>query len=450
MCLPGVVLRLGHSTNLAPWYAPDLHPYLMALASGVAVLGASFLLLWACDAAQADISQALAIAVVALIAVLPEYAVDMYFTWQAGKFPDSDNAQLAIANMTGANRLLIGVAWGLIAVVQAVRFKRDVKLEPQRRTELLFLGMATAYAFVIPIKGSLAWYDGVVLLSIYVWYIILVGKRPASMGEAEGPAELLVKLPTHKRRFAVVTLFLAAAGVILANAEPFCESLKSSGAAMGINRFLLVQWLAPVASEAPEFTVALVFAWRGMAGAALGSLLSAKLNQWTLLVGMIPGVYALAHGSLSTPIPMGSVQMHEILLTAAQSLLAVVLLASMRLTLSGAILLFSLFVGQLIAPAVLSIHPAWSMGIKPEMIHVLFSVMYIVSAATIILQAPSRLLRLWKGTQIDDLCACDTEPRPARLWIFFDPENVPVKPRGPQCNQCPLRHAALQAAGERL
>ena len=52
--------------------------------AGVAIFGAAFLLVWACDAAQADVSQALSLAVVALIAVLPEYAVDMYFTWQAG------------------------------------------------------------------------------------------------------------------------------------------------------------------------------------------------------------------------------------------------------------------------------------------------------------------------------------------------------------------------------
>src|SRR5689334_18131922 len=83
------------------------HPqssYIVAIASGVAVLGASFLLLWACDAVQEDISQTLALAIVALIAVLPEYAVDMYITWQAGHNPEY--AHYAIANMTGANRLI--------------------------------------------------------------------------------------------------------------------------------------------------------------------------------------------------------------------------------------------------------------------------------------------------------------------------------------------------------
>ena len=143
----------------------------------------------------------------------------------------------------------------------------------------------------------------------------------------EGPAELIARLPRRPPPPRDTALFLFAGGAILANAEPFCEGLIGTGKVLHINEFLLVQWLAPIASEAPEFIVALVFAWRGQAGLALGSLLSAKLNQWTLLVGMIPGVFAVSHGTLAHPIPMGDFQMHEILLTAAQSLLGVVMLA---------------------------------------------------------------------------------------------------------------------------
>src|SRR6267142_2134741 len=77
-----------------------------AILSGVGIFGAAVLLSWAAEAAQVDIPQSLALAFLALIAVLPEYAVDMYFAWQAGK--DPTYTQYATANMTGANRLLIG------------------------------------------------------------------------------------------------------------------------------------------------------------------------------------------------------------------------------------------------------------------------------------------------------------------------------------------------------
>ena len=60
-------------------------------------------------------SPALAIALLALIAdVGDEYAVDMYFAWQAGK--DPKYTAFAMANMTGANRLLIGVGWAAVVL----------------------------------------------------------------------------------------------------------------------------------------------------------------------------------------------------------------------------------------------------------------------------------------------------------------------------------------------
>ncbi|MCC6859791.1 MAG: hypothetical protein IT158_14580 [Bryobacterales bacterium] len=388
--LPGIVARL---TDF------PAGPAAMAAVSGLAILSASFLLLWACDAAQSEISQSLALAVVALIAVLPEYAVDMYFTWQAGRHPESDYAHFAVANMTGANRLLIGVGWGAIALLYWFRFRRPVRLEKDRKLELSFLGLATAYAFLIPVKGNLAWYDGLVFAGLYLWYLVIAARRPSAGLEAGGPAALLLRLPRMWRRLGTAGMFVFAAGAILANAEPFCEGLVGTGRLLRINEFLLVQWLAPVASEAPEFVVALMFAWRGQAGLALGSLLSAKLNQWTLLVGMIPGVFAVSHATLAHPIPMGDLQMFEILLTAAQSLLAVVLLASLRLSLGGAALLFAMFVGQLAMPALSAVFPRLALGLTPAQIHPVYSVLYATLAFALFVLRPGRLLRLLPSTR---------------------------------------------------
>jgi cation:H+ antiporter len=418
--LPGMWMRL------AGW---GVSPQLEAAAAGSAIIGASFLLLWACDAAQTEMSQALALAVVALIAVLPEYSVDMYFTWQAGKNPAGDYAQCAIANMTGANRLLIGIAWGLIAALYWLRFRKPVRIEGERRTELFFLGLATLYAFLIPLKGTLAWYDGLVFLGVYAWYIAVAGKRPAGESRAEGPAEMLARLPKAARRLAIVAMFLFAGAVILANAEPFCEGLVRTGKALGINEFLLVQWLAPVASETPEFVVALMFAWRGEAGLALGSLLSAKLNQWTLLVGMIPGAFGLAHGSFAHPIPMGHFQMSELLLTAAQSMLAVVLLASMRLSTGGALLLSGMFAGQFILPVFSQWFPGLAFGLGSRQIHPVFSVMYVAVAAALFLQRPKDTTALVRGINRD--CGCDG-----------------AEPDRPECERCKWRFAAEKADEE--
>lgn len=391
MTLPGLSVRFIDT---------PLSPVLIALLTGLAILGASFLLTWACEVAQLDIPQAMAVAVVAFIAVLPEYAVDMYFTWMAGQQPDSDYASYAIANMTGANRLLIGVGWSAIVIIFACKHHCHVQLAPERRTDIVFLAMATVYALFIPIKGTLEWYDGLVLIAIYAWYIRIISKRPCEEEQPEGPAAVLAVLPRSQRIRTVLGIFIFAALVILFNAEPFSESLVSTGKLFGINEFLLVQWLAPIASEAPEFIVAIMFAARGNAALALGSLLSSKLNQWTLLVGMIPGVFAVSSGTL-TPIPMGNFQIQELLLTAAQSLFAVALLLDMRLSVREAVVLLTLFCLQLLSPLYeLPLESALQLAHDPLRLHGFFANIYLVLAAMLLVFQNKKVWLLRTGFRV--------------------------------------------------
>ena len=408
--IPGVFLRVsGIGGDLLTANNGQLS-YLVAIAAGISVLGASFLLLWACDAIQEDISQTLALAIVALIAVLPEYAVDMYITWTAGY--KTEYAHYAIANMTGANRLIIGAAWLVIVAIYWFKTRQSVRIEKDRRTELIFLGMATLYAFVITLKGSLAWYDGFVFVGIYAWYIRVAGRRPCAECEADGPAELLLSMPKVPRRLATLAMFLVAAAAIGFNAEQFTQGLLITGGILHIPKATLIQWLAPIASEAPEFTVAIMFTLRRRAGLALGSLLSSNLNQWTLLVGMIPWAYAISYGihnpgqnPFHHPIPMDQAQMNEIMLTAAQSLLGIIMLSTLRLSIGQVLLIFGLFAGQLIVPQFVAVFPQYApFGLQPQQIHPLFTLIYIVTSIALLLDKPHRLLGIWEGTRMEAPC----------------------------------------------
>ncbi len=392
LTLPGLALRFAH---------PDLSPIWVAVLSGIAILGASFLLTWACEVAQLDIPQAVAVAVVAFIAVLPEYAVDMYFTWMAGQHPESAYSHCAIANMTGANRLLIGVGWSAIVLIFAGRYHSAVALHDDKRTDVLFLGLATLYALLIPLKGSLTWVDGVVFLAIYAWYIWIIARRPCEEEQPEGPAAVLAQLPKKRRLRTVIAIFLFAALVILCNAEPFSESLVASGKLLGVNEFLLVQWLAPIASEAPEFIVALMFAFRGNAGLALGSLLSSKLNQWTLLVGMIPGVYAVSSGGLSPSINLDTHQFQEILLTAGQSIFAVALLLDLRLHVREAFWLLVLFAAQLLSPLYdAQLEAMLGLAHDPLRLHYFYAQVYLALAAILMIKNWRKVWQLRLGFKV--------------------------------------------------
>ncbi|BAV92399.1 sodium:proton exchanger [Candidatus Desulfovibrio trichonymphae] len=391
LTLPSLALRAVH---------PDISPLSVALLSGLAILGASFLLTWACEVAQMDIPQAVALAVVAFIAVLPEYAVDMYFTWMAGQNPSSAYSHYAIANMTGANRLLIGVGWSAIVLFFAGRFHKAVVLAADKRTDVVFLGIATLYALLIPLKVSLTIYDGLIFLGIYAWYMWIICRRPAGEKMPEGPAAVLVALPKTRRLKVVTGIFLFAAVVILCNAEPFSENLVASGKLLGVNEFLLVQWLAPIASEAPEFIVSLMFAFRGNAGLALGSLLSSKLNQWTLLVGMIPGVYAVSSGGIS-PMYLDSHQFEEILLTAGQSLFAVALLSDLRIAVRGASWLLTLFAAQLLSPLYdAQLEALLGLAHDPLRLHAWFAWLYLFLAVVLLLRSRRHVWTLRFGLKV--------------------------------------------------
>lgn len=162
---------------------------------------------------------------------------------------------------------------------------------------------------------------------------------------------------------------------------------------------------------------------------------------------MIPGVFALSHGSLANPIPMDSFQMHEILLTAAQSALAVVLLARLRLSLSGAFLLFALFAGQLVTRAVAESFPRIALGISKEQIHVFFSMLYLTAAAALFLQHPQWLLRLWRGRIVDGPqtpVAASPLANPVTLPNLNLSEDSPLFLKTPRCANCQWRLAAAK------
>jgi cation:H+ antiporter len=337
---PAVVLRI---------VGLHLDPVEALLIYGAAVVSASFLLAWAAETAQIDVSGGLAIAVLALVAVLPEYAVDLYYAYVSGHNPDY--TQYAAANMTGSNRLLMGLGWPVVVLVgMLVARKAGAKqpagllLKPANRVELGFLLIAGVVAFVIPATGQIHLALGVALLAWFSFYLYKVSHGDVEEPDLIGTAAALGELPDRSRRIAVVGMLLVSGAVILLCAKPFADNLVSAGTELGIDRFLLVQWLAPLASEAPEFIIATIFAARGKGTAAIATLISSKVNQWTLLIGSLPLAHLAGGGGFS--LVLDSRQIEEVLLTATQTLMGVTLILALRFSRASAWALLVLFVVQ--------------------------------------------------------------------------------------------------------
>ncbi|TEA05810.1 sodium:proton exchanger [Mycobacteroides salmoniphilum] len=337
---PALITRIG-----------GLHPNPVAalVIYGAAVVAASFVLAWAAEAAQIDVSGGLAIAVLALIAVLPEYAVDLYYAYISGRVPEY--TQYAAANMTGSNRLLMGLGWPVVVLIAlAVARKTSgrstnlLSLAPSNRVELGFLLVAGVVAFVIPASGHIHLVLGIALLAWFGFYLFTISRGETEEPDLVGTAAAIGMLPKHMRRSTVVTMFILAASIILLCAEPFANSLVSAGTQLGIDQFLLVQWLAPLASEAPEFIIAAIFAARGKGTAAIATLISSKVNQWTLLIGSLPIAHLAGGGGYS--LVLDARQVEETLLTATQTMMGVALILALRFHRGTAWALLALFVIQ--------------------------------------------------------------------------------------------------------
>ena len=114
---------------------------LAALWTFPSMLLSAFLVAWGAEAAQFLISQGLALAILAWLQTLPEFAVEAVIAWEAGRNPE--RAHLAIANLTGAIRLLLGLGWPMIYFVFAIAGRRQgqkglppIALEPEHAVEI--------------------------------------------------------------------------------------------------------------------------------------------------------------------------------------------------------------------------------------------------------------------------------------------------------------------------
>ncbi len=340
-CLPGLGFRL------AGYHPADL---LAAVTFGGAILAAAFLLSWAAETAEMDISQGLALAIIAIIAVLPEYAVDFVLAWKAGADPAEAERGLAIANMTGGNRLLIGIGWPLVFFLFFYRTRiRELVVDRERSLELTFLAVATAYVIFIPLRSHVTVVDSIVLVSLFAMYMFFTSRVETEEVELVGPARAIGALEAARRRAVVIILLCYSAATIFASAEPFAEALVHIGERFGISEFFLIQWLAPLASESPEVLVACLLAWRGRAAAGMGVLISSKVNQWTLLIGTLPIAFLVSAGEFgwTTGLPLDARQRDEIFLTAAQSAFAIAVFANLRMSRVEAAAMFALFATQL-------------------------------------------------------------------------------------------------------
>ena len=336
---------------------------LSALWTFPSILFSAFLVAWGAEAAQFLISQGLALAILAWLQTLPEFAVEAVIAWDAGREPQ--RAHLAIANLTGAIRLLLGLGWPMIYFVYAIAGRRSatarlpaIRLAREHAVEIIGLVPPLLYFGVILLKGRFSWIDAVVLVALYLAYLWVLLQNPAhgveNLGDAPAVSRWAYRQRGWRRPLAIAALFGVGGALLYFTAHPFLESMLALAGLLGVSQFVLVQWVAPFLSEFPEKVSAFYWARRVThAPMALMNLVSSNINQWTVLAAMIPIVYgysSLRHHGMWLDFHFDDAQRLEILLTLLQSWLALLVLASMEFGWRDATVLFVLWLVQFLQP----------------------------------------------------------------------------------------------------
>jgi cation:H+ antiporter len=336
---------------------------LSALWTFPSILLSAFVIAWGAEAAQFLISQGLALAILAWLQTLPEFAVEAVIAWNAGK--DPSQTHLAIANFTGSLRLLVGLGWPMIYFVAAgFGWKRNggkfltVQLEDEHSVEVFGLLPPILYFLFIWWKGSLTMWDAFPLSAFYFLYLWVLWKIPPKEESEESLEDLatvprkVLALEPRMRNAAIWGLFVAGGVLLFFSAHPFLESMLALAATLGVSQFVFVQWVAPFLSEFPEKLSAFHWAHKvTMAPVALMNMVSSNINQWSILSAMIPILFVISSGEIR-PLPFDQFQRHEILLTILQSLLGFLLLLNLKLVMWEALILFVFWAVQFFVPHV--------------------------------------------------------------------------------------------------
>ncbi len=334
---------------------------LSALWTFPSILLSAFIIAWGAEAAQFLISQGLALAILAWLQTLPEFAVEAVIAWQAGK--DPTKTHLAIANFTGSLRLLVGLGWPMIYFVAAFfGWKREgkfiaVKLEAEHSVEIFGLFLPIAYFTFIWWKGSLTLWDAFPLIACYVVYLWILWKIPPRENNDEAMDDLgaiprrVLAFPARTRAIAIWILFIAGGAILYFAAHPFLDSMLALAGGLGVSTFVFVQWVAPFLSEFPEKLSAFYWARKvTTANVALMNMVSSNINQWSILSAMIPILFVISAGELR-PLTFDAYQRQEILLTIVQSFLGFLLLINLELRFHEALILFTFWLIQFAVPS---------------------------------------------------------------------------------------------------
>ncbi len=209
---------------------------------------------------------------VAFATSIPELAVNAY-AFSRG------NTDLALGNAVGSNIVNIGLTLAVAAIAAPLLLQMRLLAG-----QIVFLLVATGLLLVFALDGTLARWEGAVLLAGFVGFLGFMlgqGKNEPAVVQAELAdfAETRTGLAQNLVRVAIAAVALFFGGKLVV------ENASLLGAAMGFGSLLTGLLLVAIATALPEVVTAVMAARQGQPNVVAGHVLGASLFNLLFMVG---------------------------------------------------------------------------------------------------------------------------------------------------------------------
>lgn len=189
---------------------------------------------------------------------------------------------LVMGNVLGSNITNIGLILALSALISP--FATDFK---KNRKDFIFLAAASALAGMVMFTGHISWWEGAILLLIFLLYNWSLFRSRAKVAvEQEVPSA---------NRADLKELLPSVAGIILAivllpfGANLLVDSATGIGRELGISEHIMGLTLVAVGTSLPELVTSLIAAFRRKGDLCLGNIIGS--NIFNILV--VPGICSI-------------------------------------------------------------------------------------------------------------------------------------------------------------
>lgn len=210
--------------------------------------------------------------IVAFATSIPELVVNVY-ALAVGQ------GDLALGNAVGSNIVNIGLTLGVSAVFAPLLISMRLLA-----AEIVFILVATGAVLLFGLDGSIARWEGGVLLAGFAGFLLLVFRR----GRQEAP-----EVQAELAEFAVTSTALVqnlvrlgiAAALLFFGSRLVVQNAPAIGLALGMGSMLTGLLLVAIGTALPEVVTAVIAASKGQGNVVAGHVLGACLFNLLFVVG---------------------------------------------------------------------------------------------------------------------------------------------------------------------